>query len=164
MTITNASSDEQGSSAIGTVLWIGLVAGTLDITDALLFSGLRGVTPAIVFQYIASALIGAKAFELGGASVVLGVALHYCIALTWTAVFFAASRKLPVLGRRPILSGVLYGGFVYLFMNFVVLPLSRLPQAHNATTIVSRVNGVLAVVLFIGVTISLLVRRNSASA
>jgi hypothetical protein len=153
---------ERAASAIGTVLWIGLVAGTLDITDALIFSGLRGTTPTIVFQYIASALIGPKAFDLGASSVFLGGALHYFIALTWTVIFFVASRKLPILGRRPILSGVLYGGVVYLFMNMVVIPLSRLPKAESGPTLISVVNGVLAVVLFIGLTISLLVRRSSA--
>jgi hypothetical protein len=36
----------------------------------------------------------------------------------------AASSR---FSRRPVLSGLLYGGAVYLFMNFVVLPLSRVP-------------------------------------
>jgi hypothetical protein len=39
---------------VQTVVWIGLVAGTLDITDNLIFNQLRGITPRIVFQYIAS--------------------------------------------------------------------------------------------------------------
>jgi hypothetical protein len=145
-----------------TVLWIGLVAGTLDITDNLIFNQLRGITPKMVFQYIASGLIGMNAFRSGFASVALGVAIHYAIALTWTAVFYAASRKLPILIRRPVFSGLFYGGAVYLFMNVVVLPLSRVPHPRAAVTLASRINGVLALLLFIGLTISLLVRRNFA--
>jgi len=57
------------------VLRIGLIAGTLDIAHALIFSGLRGVTPGMVFHYIASGLIGMKAFSMGSAVVLLGVDL-----------------------------------------------------------------------------------------
>ena len=146
-------------TALLTVLWIGLVAGTLDITDNLVFNQFRGITPKMVFQYIASGLIGMKAFQIGVASVALGVAIHYAIALTWTAVFYAASRKFAILIRRPVLSGLVYGGTVYLLMNFVVLPLSRVPHPPAAVTLASRINGVLAILLFIGLTISFLTRR-----
>jgi hypothetical protein len=147
-----------------TILWIGLVAGTLDITDNLIFNQLRGITPKMVFQYIASGLIGMKAFPAGLASVVLGVAIHYTIALIWAGVFYAASRKLAILSRRPILSGLVYGGAIYLFMNFIILPLSGVPHPPSATTLASRINGVLALLLFIGLPISLLVRRSLTQA
>jgi hypothetical protein len=143
-----------------TILWIGLLAGTLDITDNLIFNQLRGITPTMVFRYIASGLIGVKAARAGGTgSVALGVAIHYIIALIWTVVFYAASRKLAILSRRPVISGLAYGGAIYLFMNFIVLPLSRLPHPASAITLASRINGVLALLLFIGLPISLLVRR-----
>ena len=143
-----------------TILWIGLFAGTLDITDSLIFNLWRGISPKIVFQFIASGLLGPQAFHVGAASVALGVAIHYTIALTWTALFYFASRKFEVLLRRPVISGMLYGCGVYLFMNLVALPLSRVPHI-NKITLVSRINGVLAVVLLIGVTIALLVKRSS---
>jgi uncharacterized membrane protein YagU involved in acid resistance len=61
--------------------------------------------------------------------------------------------------RRPIVSGLVYGCVIYLFMNFVVLPLSGVPHTRNAVTLASRVNGVLALLLCIGLPVSLLVRR-----
>ncbi len=149
------------SSAAWVVLRVGLVAGTLDITESIVFNLFRGITPKMVFQYIASGLIGAKsAIMLGMASVLLGVALHYFIALSWTAIYYAASRKFAVLIRQPAISGILYGGFVYVVMNFVVLPLSRLPQRRAAMTVASRVNGVLALLFCIGLTIALLIARS----
>jgi hypothetical protein len=150
------------SNSFSAVLWIGLIAGTLDITDNLIFNRLRGVTPTMVFQYIASGLIGVEALSGGPASVALGVALHYVIALTWTGLFYWTSRRISVLRRRPVASGLIYGGFVYLFMNFVVLPVSRVPPRRVAMTIAARMNGILAVVLFIGLTISLLVHWTDA--
>jgi hypothetical protein len=147
-----------------TILWIGLVAGTLDITDNLIFNQFRGISPTRVFQYIASGLIGMKSFQIGLASVALGVAIHYTIAIFWTGVFYAASRRFSILIRRPVICGLLYGGVVYLFMNFVVLPLSSVPFRPAAVTLASRINGVLALLLFIGLTISLLTRRSFARA
>jgi hypothetical protein len=143
-----------------TILWIGLLAGTLDITDNLIFNHLRGITPKMVFRYIASGLIGVKAARAGGlASLVLGVAIHYTVALIWTGVFYAASRKLAILSRRPVLSGLVYGGAIYLFMNFIILPLSGVPHPRSPITLASRINGVLALLFFIGLPISLLTRR-----
>ena len=142
-----------------TILWIGLVAGTLDITENLVFSQLRGVTPWRVFQYIASGLIGTQAFQGGWASVLLGVALHYIIALIWTGVFYVVARKFAIVMRRPVLAGLIYGGVVYLIMNFIVVPLSQVPQPLRPITLVSRINAVLALLLCIGLTISLLMRR-----
>jgi len=147
--------------AFAVILQTGFIAGTLDITDSLVFNHYRGITPTQIFHYIASGLIGMKAFRGGVATTILGLALHYTIAYLWTILFYAASRKVAILIRRPLLSGLLYGAGVYLFMNLVVLPLSAVPQLHNPVSFASRINGVLAVVLFIGLTISLLVRRNS---
>ena len=143
-----------------TILWIGLIAGTLDITDNLIFNQFRGISPIRVFQYIASGLIGMKSFQLGLASVALGVLIHYTIALFWTGVFYTASRKFSILVRRPVICGLLYGVVVYLVMNFVILPLSRVPPRPAAVTLPSRINAVLALLLFIGLTISLLTRRS----
>jgi len=143
-----------------TILWIGLIAGTLDIADNLIFNQFRGISPIRVFQYIASGLIGMKSFQLGLASVALGVLIHYTIALFWTGVFYTASRKFSILVRRPVICGLLYGVVVYLVMNFVILPLSQVPPRPAAVTLPSRINAVLALLLFIGLTISLLTRRS----
>jgi len=155
-------SSSQLSRVVLLILRIALIAGTLDIADALIFSGLRGVSPGQVFHYIASGLLGMKAFEMGGAAVLLGIAIHYSIALGWTAVFYAASRKFPILLRRAVVSGLLYGIVVYVIMNFVVLPLTGIPHSNKAISLASRVNGVLALMLCIGLTIALLLRRDAA--
>src|SRR5579859_2199081 len=142
-----------------TVVWIGLVAGTLDIGENLIFNAFRHVTPKMVFQYIASGLIDGRSFTMGGASVALGVAIHYAIAMTWTVIFYLLSRKLIFLTRQAAISGIIYGGVVYVIMNFIVLPLTSVPHAPRAMTVASRVSGVLALLFCIGLTISLLVRE-----
>jgi uncharacterized membrane protein YagU involved in acid resistance len=155
---------ERIQSAIGAVVRIGLIAGTLDISENILFNAFRHITPAQIFRYIASGLTGRWAFGAGAASVALGVAIHYTIALTWTAVYFVAARRWKLLVRRPVVCGLVYGGVVYLVMNFVVLPLTRVPHARAAVTLASRVSGVLALLFCIGLTVALLVRRDAVRA
>lgn len=147
---------------VGAVLRIALIAGTLDIGENLIFNAFRHITPAMVFQYIASGLTGPWAFQAGAASILLGVAIHYAIAIIWTALFYLASRRLTVLVRRPVVSGLAYGGLVYLVMNSIVLPLTRVPHAPAAMTLASRVSGVLALLFCIGLTVALLTRGLAA--
>lgn len=123
------------------ILFIALVAGTLDITENLVFNLLRHVTPWQVFQYIASGLIGLRAFRLGWDSVALGVVVHYLIALGWTTLFYLVGRNAPLVVRRPVLAGAVYGCVVYLVMTFLVLPHTGVPHARAAITIASRVSG-----------------------
>src|SRR5262245_26065416 len=114
--------------AIGT-----LVVGTLDISDAIIFFGLRNhAPPSRIFHTIAGGLMGREASQAGGLpTAFLGAFLHYLIAFSIVTVFNLASRQLPFLTRRPWVYGAIYGVLVYLFMNVVVLPLSALHLAPN---------------------------------
>lgn len=149
----------RSSRTVLTVVWIGLVAGTLDISENIIFNAFRHITPWMIFQYIASGLVDGKSFTMGGASVALGIAIHYGIAMTWTVVFYLLSRKAIILTRQAAICGIVYGGAVYVIMNFVVLPMTRVPHARAAMTVASRVSGVSALLFCIGLTIALLVRR-----
>jgi uncharacterized membrane protein YagU involved in acid resistance len=147
--------------ALRAIGWGGLIGGMLDILDALLFYGMRGVTPQRLLQGIARGLLGAPAMQSGWAAAALGLGLHFLIAFTAAAVYYAASRKLRMLRERPILSGLLYGFAVFLFMNTVVLPLSAIHQSPTAVMqfSIASANAVLAVMLFIGLPIAISVNR-----
>lgn len=138
---------------------IALLAGTFDITDAIVSSHFHGIAPTAIFRYIASGFLGMKSLTMGPPAIALGVLSHYAIAFIWTVLFYAASRKLLVLTRRPVICGLLYGVLVYLLMNWVVVPLSRVPHIAKPATIAAKINGVLAVMFCIGLTISLLVSK-----
>jgi hypothetical protein len=140
------------------ISWIGLAAGTLDITENLVFNSFRAITPWRVFQYIASGLIGTRAFQIGWTSIFLGVFIHYAIAFSWTTIYYVAAIRcnVTVLTRRPVLSGLIFGLVVYSVMNFIVLPLSGVPHPRAAITLASRINAVLALLFCIGLPVSLL--------
>jgi hypothetical protein len=52
-----------------------LVVGALDAIDAVVFFGLRGVTPIRIAHSIAAGLLGRAAFQGGLATAALGVGL-----------------------------------------------------------------------------------------
>ncbi len=144
------------------ILWGGLIAGTMDITAACTMAWFRGGrSPVAILHAIASGVLGAAAYQGGMASAALGLALHFLIAFTATVVFFVASRKLKFLVQKPILSGVLYGIAVYLFMNGVVLPLTFRRSFFSP---LSNVFIQATILIFcIGLPIAFIVRRFSAA-
>jgi hypothetical protein len=144
---------------IGWLIGGGLLAGTFDICYATGFSYLRsGVPPSRVLHFVASGALGPDAYKGGVATAAAGLGFHYLIAMIFTAVFFAAASMAPSLIRRPVVSGMVYGAGVYLVMNFVVIPLSRIgPRPLGATIVV--VTGVLVHMFLIGTPIALAAQR-----
>jgi hypothetical protein len=68
--------------AAPTILLGGLMAGILDGLDALIFyRAAFSVPPARLFQGIARGLLGDQALTGGWKTVVLGIALHFTVAI-----------------------------------------------------------------------------------
>lgn len=150
------------SNAYRAILWGGLIVGTLDITAACISGGLRaGRSPIWIFQSVASGLLGPDSFTGGFTTAALGLALHFMIATIWTTIFYLASRKLEFLVRQAVLSGLLYGIVVYLFMYFVVLPLSAIHAKPSTYTLSGIVTALTIHIFCVGLPISLVVRRYS---
>jgi hypothetical protein len=132
-----------------------LVVGTLDIAEVMIVSWLKGGAPLKILQGIASGIYGKTSFQGGTRTMLIGLALHFFIAAVVVAVYFLASRSLAILNRHPVLTGAIYGVLVYLFMNFVVLPLAGM--APRFTTF-SVVNQLFCHIVLIGITTGLFAR------
>lgn len=104
-----------------------LIAATLDISYAITYWGLKAQVPATrILQGIASGLLGREdAMAGGGSTAALGLFLHYFIVLVMAAVYAFAATKLTWMRRRPWLASTLYGLWLFVAMNFIVVPLSR---------------------------------------
>jgi hypothetical protein len=134
-----------------------LLVGILDISDAFIFYGLRGVAPTRILQGIASGVLGRDAFVMGNRSALLGLFFHFFIAFSATTVFLFVSRKLP-LASRPFLYGSLFGIALYLVMNYIVLPLSKIGP-RPTPPLVPLINGVAALIVCIGIPLAFIARR-----
>ena len=109
----------------------GLIAGTLDITYACIFFGIRNhVSPIRIFQSVARGALGQNAFSGGLKTAALGLFFHFLIALSAATVYFLASRVLRFMVTHAIVCGLLYGACVYLFMYGVVMHFSAI---HSTT-------------------------------
>lgn len=101
-----------------------------------------------VFQTIAVGVLGQASYDGGASSATLGAALHVLMAVSFVAIYTLVARANPALLRRPIALGMAYGVVLYVVMNFVVMPLSRVGRspsfAHPDTILYS----VLAHMLF----------------
>lgn len=113
------------SGSLRGILWGGILCGVFDITYA--FIAFKA-PPAAILQSISSGLLGKRAYEGGLPTAALGLFLHFVVAFGAATVYYLASRKLPFLVRHAVVCGLLYGMAVYLFMNFLVIPLSAFPR------------------------------------
>lgn len=136
-----------------------LIVGVCDITYAITFSYFRsGTSPQRLLQGVASGAFGREAFNGGWGTAAAGLGFHFLIAFTITALFFFAAARLPALTDRPLLTGPLYGIGVYIVMNWVVIPLSRIgPRPFPAMSVF--VSGVLVHMFVIGLPIAIGARR-----
>ena len=141
------------------IFWGGLLAGIGDITQAFIVFGYFGAKPFRILQGIARGIFGARVFQMGWTSACLGIVIHFTIAFTAAAVYYLASRRMRALIERPILFGLLYGEAVFLFMYFVVMPLSAIgfPKFSMGTYI----TGPIGHPVLVGLPIALMTRRFS---
>jgi len=146
------------SRALPTIALAGLIAGILDITSAFVIAGIKGTGSIRMLQGIASGLLGQRSFEGGMATAGLGLGIHFLIAFTAAAVFYAASRKFSSLTQHAVVSGLLYGIVVYIFMYWVVMPLAFTTAHHSKSR---DVTAVIIHIILIGLPISLVVHRFS---
>ena len=118
--MTDAAAPSVKRSAALAIALGGGVAGTLDLLQACVLFGWD--IPLV----IAGGLLGRSAFQGGAGTYILGVLLHYLIACSAAATYYAASRKLHFLAEHPLVCGLFFGAAVQEFMNLIVLPLSAL--------------------------------------
>ncbi|RAV29128.1 hypothetical protein [Sinomicrobium soli] len=140
------------------ILKAGFVTGSLDILLAFVnawFSS--GISPMRVLLFIASGLLGNKAFEQSYTIALLGLAIHFLIAFFWTSLFFVIYPTLKKVARSVVLQGILYGTIVWLVMNLLVLPITRAPKIEFQW--LDATKGLFILVIAIGLPLSYFARN-----
>jgi len=116
------------------------------------------VPPYRILQSVASGILGQRTYALGWQSATLGLFLHFLIAFGAATVYWIASRHIRFLIDRPILAGLIYGECVYLFMNFVVVPLSAIHHFPKFT-LPQILTGPIGHTILVGLPIALMARK-----
>lgn len=150
-----------GRSALKTILFAGLIAGTLDILAAFLNAyASKGVLPVRVLQYIASGWFGTEAFAGGTVMAIYGLFFHYLIATTWAVIFFLLYPYLSIRAKNKIVTGLVYGIVVWFLMSVVVLPLTNIPNANGGIKFPDALVGMGILMVAVGLPISIIVHRH----
>lgn len=140
------------------ILVSGLIIGTLDLVCAMVQTLLAGRSITAMLQFIASGIfdrtIITGTFDLYAFA---GVIFHYVIALIWTAVFFLIYPLIFIAIKRTLIIGILYGVFVWLMMNKVVLPLSHTPPLKPSLS--GALIGISIIVVAVGLPLAYFARR-----
>ena len=161
MALPSAPTDPSAARpvALETILLGGVTVAVLDISNAITFWALyRHLPPSRILQSVASGLLGKDAFIGGSPAAALGAGLHTFIAFGVATAFYLGCRFLPVLWRRPWVYGPLYGLAVYAVMNFVVIPLSRVPPRPFNLFTWGRFDDIVGHALLIGLPVALIAR------
>lgn len=109
------------------IFYASLLCGCMDIFAAFITWYPKGIMPVRILRGIAAGLLGPKSLTGGWQTAVLGLAIHFLIAFTAATVFYIASSKLTFMIRQPFIYGPIYGILVYIFMYWVIMPVSARP-------------------------------------
>lgn len=141
------------------ILKAGLLVGTLDITAAFLnFYIQTGKNPTIVLKYIASAALGKTTAYDSILVILLGLLFHFIIAFAFTIFFAMIADRLWRWFKNTYLIAALYGIFIWMVMNLLVVPNSLAPKIPF-TWQNSLLNGVILIIC-IGFPLSYLFFKN----
>jgi len=142
-------------SIIAAILLTWLMAGTLDGIAAILWTAYYTHTISLeVFRNVASGVFGKMAITGGKVMVVLGISLHYLIALCFTVIWFLSYPWFNSILRHKVIIALFYGIATWAIMEFIVKPFSNVAKHPLHTT--TAVTGCVILVFTIGLTIALM--------
>jgi len=111
-------------------LLAGVVTGIIDcLFSSVLVIFFYKSTFARLWKGVASVLLGKGALEGGTRTVLIGLAMHFGVALAWSAVFLilwkssAWIRRVADSRGGVLVLAVFYGPLIWMVMSFVVIPL-----------------------------------------
>jgi hypothetical protein len=135
---------QRSKTPLPTILLAGLVAGTLDACAAMTQFMIKnnGANPLKVWRYVASGALGSDALKKDLVIMgITGLLFHFLIAFLFTLFFFFIFPKIKLLWKNLVVTGLLYGIFIWLVMNLIIVPLSNIPARSKLWTMVTNADG-----------------------
>ena len=118
------------SSAAATIIKATIVSGALDAAAGVVIYWIfKGLNPLQVLQYIASGIFGPSVINGSFLYVIVGLILHFVIAFAFTFGYYLVFPFVKSFANNTIINGLVYGVFIWTFMNYLVLPFSNIPHS-----------------------------------
>jgi uncharacterized membrane protein YagU involved in acid resistance len=144
-----------------TIVFAGIVAGTLDILAAILVYSVikQATTPTLILQFIASGVFGKAAFSGGTTMALYRLVFHFLIAFSFATAYALAFPHVAFLSKQKVPAGLLYGVLVWIIMNLIVLPLAfhNMPSFQLQGTLI----GIIILMLCVGLPIALITHKRT---
>jgi hypothetical protein len=127
-TLTGTSGSN--SSSVATIIRATIISGVLDATAGVVIYWIyKGLNPLQVLQYIASGIFGPSVINGSFLYVFIGLVLHFVIAFMFTCAYYLAFPFIKSFATNTIVNGLIYGVFIWVVMNYIVLPISSIPHS-----------------------------------
>jgi hypothetical protein len=101
----------------------GYTAAVLDLSVAVAYWAPHGVAPSRIPQSIAAWVLGPAAFSGGTLTAVFGALLYGQLLWGVASLYHAIARRHPLLLKRPLACGALYGIAAYASIFQLLVPL-----------------------------------------
>ena len=166
-------------SPIKAILLATLIAGILDASGAMIHFKINvpDANPLLIWRSVAGGALGDTA-RSGGLFpwVIVGILFHFLIVFLFASFFSFIYPKIKALQKNSIVTGLLYGIFIWVVMNFLVLPLSNIKSQNKMWAIVNTngklhavfqgnsnikqmIIGIIIIMFCVGLSISLIIGR-----
>jgi hypothetical protein len=146
---------EKPLSKFTTILWLGLLTGTLDGLAAIIWG--HNTKATTIFKFIASGMFGAAAFKGGTVMVLWGILFHYIIAFAFTAAFFVIYPSFISALKNKYLTAIIFALITWLITNLLVVPLSLI--GWRPIDINSIIIGIVILIFTIGLPIAFVANK-----
>ncbi|HEX5024647.1 MAG TPA: hypothetical protein VFV68_05215 [Agriterribacter sp.] len=158
--MTQSTAQPPSQSAFKTILLSGVMAAALDILLAILwYDVVQHKTSALpILQSIASAVYGKAAYEGGIKMALYGLGFHFFIAFCFATAYYFICPCIGLLRKHTIVSGIIYGIFIWMIMNLVVLPIAF----HRSPGFTWRgaLPGIMIIILAVGLPIAMITGKS----
>lgn len=133
----------------------GIVAGII-IEAYLLLTTVVPAHGSVVqtWQWIASAAIGQVAYS-SPSYAALGLLFHFCVSIGWAGGYAYLAQQQTFMNQRWLISGLIYGLVVYIFMDIVLLGVRMFAPPPP----LGLLNVLIAHMVFFGVPLAFVVAR-----
>ena len=143
---------QQKNNKLLTIIWLGLLTGTLDAILSIIFSYPANLDQS--YRFIASGFFGTAAFT-ANYMVFWGVLFHYLIASVFSAVFFLLYPNFKRVINNKYILALVFGLIIWIISTFAILPLSNVPDIKGVTKYPSQLNLIPAIISFAGLSLCL---------
>ena len=147
------------SNLLVTILWVGFLVGLLDISAAFIQMKIMfpDRNPLDVLQYIASAVFGKERAYSEDKMYLFGALFHFIIAYGFTIAFFLVYPHLHFLSKRRLLTAIVYGIFIWVVMNLLIVPQTKI--GHHPIVLKNAAIAAGILIVAIGIPLSYLAYR-----